>query len=491
MKQTVNKKTQAPPFGMPIPGMSNGPGDPKSGALSFMIVTIPPKLQSFCADFCDFVSESKRAGLALLLAGYLLPGGKRTQSAVGRAVLTGERSPGSVSRRMRRKSFGTRDLVRHRMKSQVAQELKRARGKEETWFLSIDGLCSKRGSKTKVENAIQYKRKKRGKKGRSTKAHVFVMGILITPSGARIALPRRSFYTKEYLKAENNRRKAEDVVRNLLVHKTQVDRACLIVKELELPENIRLVVVADEYFKGTKLTNLCRKKGYIYIVPANSRRNFESGGKLHAKGKALPRSAYRELILRRGEEDTASHRRHLPGRAGEKGRRVYRFHYERRAVAGIGEVGVVYSWKGRRNRSGRLTSRETYKVLVCSDPRIAGKHIIEWFEMRWAVEVYFRELKSDLGFSDYQGMDFKAFERHVDLVLLSFMLLEEMRLAEMAKTRSPVRRRELASLRTSGMLRRFEREAHANDLNMITEILELHRGFSQGRGLLQGRRMSA
>ncbi len=451
-----------------------------------MIVTVPPRLESFCGRFGEALSETKCAALAWFLAGFLLTREKRTQSALGRGVLSEERTPGSVSRRMRTESFRTRDLVRSEMDRQIARELERAGGKRETWFLPIDGLASKRGSQTKVENAIQYKKKQRGKKGRSTKAHLFVMGLLITESGARIPLPRRTYYTKEYVTRQNKRLKLGRRKGKPLVFKTQQSLACLIVKELQLPDNVKLVVVADEYFEGKKLTNLCRKKGYVFIVPVDSKRTFEPGRTLHARGKALARSAYRKLTLRRGEEDTASHRRHLPGRAGEKGRRVYRFCCERRAVAGIGEAAVVYSWKRRRDRSGRLTARETFKVLVCSEPELLGEEdvekvgamIVEFFEMRWPVEVFFRELKSDLGLSDYRGTDFRAFERHVDLVLLSFMFLEEMRTQEMARTRSPVRRRELATMRTSGMKARLAREAHAADVSWIMKLA----GSRKGRG---------
>lgn len=439
-----------------------------------MIVTIPSRLESFGTRFENMLSKSKRTVLPWMLAGILLTRGKRTQSAVGREVLSRERSPGSVSRRMRRDSFRTRDMVRAESKRQIGQETKRSGGEGETWFLAIDGVCIQRGSETKVENAIQYRKKKKRSKGRSTKAHTFVMGLLMTASGARIPLPRRSYYTKTYVNRQNKRLKLGRRKGNRLELKTQVDLACLIVKELDLPDNIHLVVVADEYFEGKKMTNLCRQKGYVFIAPVDSRRTFEGGGTLHAKGKALARSTYQELILCRGEEETASHRRHQPRGAGDKGRRVYRFHAERQAVAGMGEAAVVCSWKRRRDRSGRLTSRETFKTLVCSDPTIPGETIIEWFEMRWPVEVFFRELKSELGLGDYQGTDFSACERHVDLVLLSFMFLEQMRRDEIARTRSVVRRREMQRMRTSGLKRKLEREAHQADLAWFMENVGEH-----------------
>jgi len=504
-----------------------------------MVVTIPPRIKSFCGQFEGMLSEAKRPALSWLLAAYLLATGKRTQSALARGVLSRARSPSSVSRRMRRKRFRTRDLVRAATRKHIARELRRACGREEVWFLGIDGLATKRGGRTKIRNAHRCQ-KPRGTRGRSSKAHFFVMGLLVTASGARIPLPRRTFYTHKYVNRENRLRRKRRRKGGRLVYKTQLDLACLIIRELELPENIKLVVAADEYFEGTKLTNLCRRKGYAFIAPVDSRRTFTPGKSLHARGKALAGSAYRTLALRQGEEDTASprtvrtalrnltflHRRHMPKGARKKDLRVYRYCCERRAVAKTGEVAVVpgrsappkvrtcgYSWKRRRDRSGRPTSRETFKVLVCSDPTLFGERddakigarsgpnrieepdlrakVVEFYEMRWRVEVFFRELKSDLGLEDYQGCDFGAFERHVDLTMLSFMCLEDMRREEMARTRSPVKRRESARLRTRGLKRRLRLEAHAADVEWIMELTNSCRGRGRAVKLLPALRMAA
>jgi hypothetical protein len=70
-----------------------------------MVVTIPPRIKSFCGQFEGMLSETKQSALSWLLAAYLLVTGKRTQSAVARAVLSRARSPGAVSRRMRRERF--------------------------------------------------------------------------------------------------------------------------------------------------------------------------------------------------------------------------------------------------------------------------------------------------------------------------------------------------------------------------------------------------
>ena len=84
-----------------------------------MIVTIPPRLESFGTRFHNMLSKNRRTVLPWILAGILLTRGKRTQSAIGREVLSLERTPGSVSRRMRRDSFRTRDMVRAESKRQI------------------------------------------------------------------------------------------------------------------------------------------------------------------------------------------------------------------------------------------------------------------------------------------------------------------------------------------------------------------------------------
>lgn len=450
-----------------------------------MIVQSPPSLQSFCARLKALLTKPQEAFLPALLTGILLLDRKRTQAALARAVATETRAPSSVSRRMKGKVFRTRDLYRAAAKEAIQREAAQAE-KGETWYVLIDGVSTQRGGETKVENAIDYRKKKKSAKGRSTKAHLFVQGLLITPR-ERIPLPRRSYYTKAYVRRENKRRKLGRKKGKPLRYKTQVDLAVLIVEELTclgVPEDVEIVVAADELFEGTKLTNACRKHRFTYIAPVDSRRLFADpadpkkgvpGSTLHSHGKHLPRSRFRPLVLTPGEEETASYRRYSKG-SGRRNARHYRVAHERRTVAKLGEVGVVYSWKRRRNRAGRLTARETYKVLVCSDPDKSPEWIVEAFELRWQVEIFFRELKSELGLEDFQGTDFCAFERHVDLVLLGFLSLEERRMELLKHTRSRKEKGRLTRARSAEMKRVLRAETDANDLRLLSRKLKTAEG---------------
>ncbi len=81
----------------------------------------------------------------------------------------------------------------------------------------------------------------------------------------------------------------------------------------------------------------------------------------------------------------------------------------------------------------------------------------------------------------------RIIERHVDLCVLAFMFLEEMRRDEAARTRSPVKRREVLISRTSGMLRRLRREALAEGMSYgmeLKKLKELKKGAAEAKDLL-------
>jgi hypothetical protein len=157
-----------------------------------MIVTIPPSLQQFCEKFRNILSKNQIKNLPMLFAGIILTRDKRTQSALGRSVKQSCRHRASISKFMRRVGFHTRDIFSHMCHECISYITARGKQKKKTWVLCIDGTSTKRGGFSKIANAVQYKKKAKNKKGKSTKAHTFVMGLLITECGMRIAVPRRS-----------------------------------------------------------------------------------------------------------------------------------------------------------------------------------------------------------------------------------------------------------------------------------------------------------
>src|SRR6185369_10607588 len=80
------------------------------------------------------------------------------------------------------------------------------------------------------------------------------------------------------------------------------------------------------------------------------------------------------------------------------------------------------------------------KVLACTDPTATVQQVIEWYEVRWQIEIFFREIKSRMQFGCYVLMKFEAVERYLDLLLLGFLLLEQQRLRDMQESGPPAER---------------------------------------------------
>src|SRR5262249_49243404 len=80
------------------------------------------------------------------------------------------------------------------------------------------------------------------------------------------------------------------------------------------------------------------------------------------------------------------------------------------------------------------------KVLACTDPRATAREVVEWYEVRWQIEIFFRELKSRMQLGSYVLMKFEAVERYLDLLLMGFLLLEQQRLQDMQSSGPPSER---------------------------------------------------
>ena len=430
-----------------------------------------------------FLGSAKLSALActralkyipLMLTGIILGGRKKTQATLAKATFVEKVDKATISRilRMDKPKFKSRDIYTAFMTDAIQRQLPK-NGEPVTWMVAIDGTSTKRGGFTKIKGANNYKAKNSKTKARTSKAHTWLMGILITEKGVRIPLPRYICFPVDYVKPG----------RPPLKHLTQQDLTILMLKELLklMPENIQLVVLGDEYFECNKIGLFAQKHGVIFIAPCAKSRCFANENdprisnkeKIHDRGKELSAecfSSFSEVVLFRGNEDTASYRRYSARQTGPKDYRCYLAYHECRAVAGLGPVGVVYSYKSPVHEKNKKNfEKMTFKTILCSDASWPAEKVVEWFECRWtAIEIYFRELKQELGFEDYVGLSVKALERYVDLVLLSFLYLELNRLTIMHNPGVPDEVRKKASFaRTQGMCSLVRWQAKLHEWKLI------------------------
>jgi len=424
-----------------------------------MLWQIPQGIREFIGDGWGMIGPRKQDVVARILSGFLLCRGKKSLAAMARTLAGELRHRASLSKALQRSHFATRQLYIRVLDSLVSRLRSVGKGKKRLWVAILDGVYTQRGGFSKVENARHFKEKRRGK-GRSTKSHTFLMGLLLTDTGMRLPLPRRTWYTRAYCRKHQ---------------KTFVSQTTLMKRMLEtmpIPKDVQIIVLADEYFEGPVLHRTCAALNMLYISPVNSRRCFaDSSGKstgdtLFDRGLALSRAALTRVCLRSCEDTTAVYRRRT-GTSPSK--RVYFATSEVRNVSTLGDVRIAYSWKIQPQRQRR--ARRTFKVLVSNATAWDTASLIEFYELRWQIEIFFRELKSFLGIEDFTGADFSAYERFLDLALLAYLFLEQWRVKHLNTARSLVKKACYSSARTSTLLSLFHHEASLESLQFMTTSL--------------------
>ena len=431
-----------------------------------------------------FLADARGVGvwaslvLPILLHGLLLAVKRHTLRTLGEATLLHWLCAGTVCRWLARLRFNVDAWQEHAFRRFLALAARQA--PDGDWVVIFDGTDTKRGGLAKIQNTRRYgKRPKRGKRGRpTTKTHTFLLGLLILPGGLRLPLPRKSWYTRAYAKSQK------------LPYKSQVQLAQELLAWLRplLPADVSLVVLADSLFDGHGLFALCNDWNYTFITKLKSNRTFADcpGQRVVAQGKALAPSQFRRYRLCRGQEATAGYRRQPPRRPRAHEKRVYDYHSERCRVSTLGEAQVVYSWKTPVYTPTPRLDRRHFAALVTNNRRMPARKVIEYYELRWQIEVFFRELKGQLGLQDYQGTKFGSYERYVTLTLLGYMVLEYERWRGLqSQAQGPEPRGGWASARTAALLEHVRREATEADLRWVEQRLRTRSGRQQLRQALR------
>ncbi|MDX1956941.1 MAG: transposase [Leptospiraceae bacterium] len=215
-----------------------------------------------------------------------------------------------------------------------------------------------------------------------------------------------------------------------------------------VPKTAEFVILADGFYDSKIIFETCKKVNGIYVTVADSARVYAPKKKLYDKGIANKKNSTK-LIIKKGEEKyTRQHMRYASSESGNK-KDIYKVYSEILEFPRLGKIQIVYSWK---NIPKRKKNSESYKILLCNDTKIDKRKIVELYALRWQVEIYFRELKSELGLCDYAGKNFEAQERFIDVCLLSFLFLEWSRLKLTKEEKSKKIKGEINRMRSRGII---------------------------------------
>jgi hypothetical protein len=471
-----------------------------------ILLGIPRPVQRFFAPVLAGLARPIRNALPVMVLALLLAPHRRCLKTLAGIVLGRREHASTISRRLRNAAWRTRDWFvglysrclddLHAYERRLAQRQKRAR---RAWMAVVDTTYHGTHAE-RMENLIPPIGRRRRPGSREVRQHAFVMGLLITEWGLRIPLPRKSYYTQAYC-LEHGRR-----------HRTQGQLAADMLGDIRLPDDVELTVVFDSAFDAAVVHRICRQRGYRAVFPLDPNRTLSAGPAVEAAGlpgqkvvhwtRTWSREEFTPLELQYANEDHVFlRRRHRDNLRLPKTYRRYAVSARQATVSRLGSCLVVASYKENpgvllgagqsadwwdyhrapvvyQSQGRPVPRRWQGKVLACTDAAATARQVVEWYEIRWQIEIFFRELKSRMQFGCYVLQKFEAVERYLDLLLMGFLLLEWERLRAMRAAGPPQARggEPWVQARTTDRLRSLESLCQGWNVTVLERRLRTERG---------------
>jgi hypothetical protein len=428
------------------------------------IKTLLPGLKPSCFEM-----------LTRIMANFLMHHHKPTAAQMAGSVATHKRHPANVARFLQRSALQNGHLLARTARRVLAREGQR-RGR---WLLILDQTYVGHQGEH-LENTFRRgntrPRAKHSQRRQLTTArhscHAFVVGLIITPSGARVPL-MRSYYTPEYAHAKG------------LVHRTQADLAAELIRTAPLPGGVQALVLGDTAYDAVQVRQACAARSWHWIVPVNPERVLKEPKprrKLTELAADLQASDWSPVRFAACGGDWKHHQRASACRESMKHQRVYYAHRERQHVLNVGSVLLVFSLKQKPTDHTRTAD----KILMTSDVKLSAKGVLEAYALRWQVELLFRELKSTLGLADYNFRQYSKVDGWVNACLLTFLLLEWQRHEALRKRKlTKLQRAWWQRQRTHGLCCALRQQIELRDLQHIQQALETPRGLARLRAQLR------
>jgi hypothetical protein len=101
-----------------------------------------------------------------------------------------------------------------------------------------------------------------------------------------------------------------------------------------------------------------------------------------------------------------------------------------------GQPAVPIRWVLIRDPQGQFKPQ----ALLCTDPRVKPEQIIQWFVLRWQLEVTLEEARAHLGMETQRQWSDKAIVRTTPALLALFSLITVLAHQKARHGRLPIRR---------------------------------------------------
>lgn len=427
------------------------------------------------------LTDHSQGFVVRMMITFMMHMGRMSASQAAGAVRTDTRHRAQVTRFLTKSDLGNSSQDYQLLANALIEIESRRRGK---WLFLVDKTCcSRQGVKTK--NTFNTgNRKRRPKKGRRynkkknapKRCHGFVAGLLITPSGHRIPF-HRCYYTKDYCETKK------------IDHRTESELAAVLVRMLPMPEGAHVMVIGDTAYDAAVVREACQERGFKWITPSNPERVMTSEKprpKVSSRLSDLKARQFSPVRLTPGKGKYVAQRRVAACRIGPKAKtRTFYAHKESLQVHSVGKVQVVFSTK-EKPKNGKPVERDKAKILMTNDLTLSMAEIIELYDLRWQIELFFKELKSTLGLHQYRFLEFEAVESWVECCLITYLYLEWYRAKKLSRRDlSKKAKRWWTWQRTHGLCQAVCQEAECTELQTMANWSQTPTGLKKLKKLVR------
>jgi hypothetical protein len=152
-------------------------------------------------------------------------------------------------------------------------------------------------------------------------------------------------------------------------------------------------------------------------------------------------------------------------------------------VHSLGEVRLVFSTK---KKDLHTATPDDVKILLTNDPRLTVREVVELYSLRWQIELFFKELKSTLGFHQYQFQKFESVEGWAELALAAFLYLEWYRVQHLSRRAlNDEQKRWWRCQRTHGLCQAVRLASQQSELQYLATRLQTPGGIATLKRILR------
>jgi hypothetical protein len=175
-----------------------------------------------------------------------------------------------------------------------------------------------------------------------------------------------------------------------------------------------VVVLTDSGYDNKKIENAIADKRWAFIMALSKTRSVKSETLYHSTPKSK-RWLSVELFFRHHRRLKWSTIRLMTNGTKAK-RKEFRIRHTMGYLRYVGWVHLVCSEPKKRSEGRR-------RYLACNDVRVTARQIMLGYRLRWAVELFHKNIKQFLGFEDVSTSGFDSVQSHVYWVYCAYLLL--------------------------------------------------------------------